>query len=218
MALNNYANLKASIINWSHRNDVNNEIIDDFIDICETEMYKDSEDGSAGLVVRGMETRATASASTRFLALPTQDISGNSVTFLKMRKLKITSGGRDYDVRYKSPEAMEVNASNGRPRYFTITSQIEFDRVPDSTYTVEMNYYATAVSLDDTNTTNTILTNFPTIYLYGGLYALFQWAHNADKAEYWYIKFRNAITSANKRDRRGRLGPAPAMQKEGSTP
>ena len=222
MALDTYANLKASIEDWSHRNDVTAKI-DDFIDIAESEMYRDEIDQrgsvvSKGLMLRDMEYRAnpTTAPTTRFLALPTTDSGGNTIRFLKMRKIKITSGGEDYEVRYRAPEAMNVKSGTDKPRYFTITSQIEFDRIPSGT--IEMSYYGTIKDLDSTNTTNVILTDHPDIYLHGSLWALFMWASNYDKAQFHYQQFRKAITGANKRDERARRGSAPAINTEGSTP
>lgn len=222
MALDTYANLKASIINWSHRNDVT-ALIDDFIDIAEAEMYRDEIDMrgsvvSKGLMLRDMEYRANPATqpTTRFLALPSTDSDTRSVRFLKMRKIKTTSGGVDYECQYKAPESMNVVSGSGIPSYYTITSQIEFDRIPTST--IEMNYYATIKKLNSTDTTNVILTDHPDVYLHGSLWALFKWASNFEKAEYHYSQFRRAITAANKRDERGRRGSAPAMRREGSTP
>lgn len=225
MALNNYANLKAAIENWSKRNDLTNAVsgIDDYIDIAESEMYRDEIDQrgsivSRGLLLRDMQYRAgpTTAPTTRFLALPSTDSSSNPIRFLKMRKLKVTSGGVDYDVRYRSPEAMNVKSGTNIPKYFTITSQIEFDRIPSGT--IEMNYYGTIKDLDSTNTTNIILTDHPDIYLHGALWALFKWARNWEEASMHYREFRRAITGANMRDRRSMLGAAPASNREGSTP
>jgi len=75
MALDSYVNLKASIRNWSHRNDIPDELIDDFIVLTETAMWQLLE-------VRDMSARSTASMGPdRFLALPDE--------FIKMRRLSI---------------------------------------------------------------------------------------------------------------------------------
>jgi len=221
MALANYADLKASIEDWSHRNDVTAKI-DDFIDIAEAEMYRDASMGGQtykGLMIREMETRAepTAAPSTRFLALPTQDINSKAVRFIKMRKLKYTNGGVEFEVQYRSPEQLKVISGSGTPKAFTVTSQIEFNQIPASG-TIEMQYYATIKKLNSTDTTNDLLTNHPDIYLNGGLWALFKWARNWDAADRYYQAFRQAIESANRADERGRRGPAPAQRVETSTP
>jgi hypothetical protein len=204
VAISNYSSLKASIENWSHRGDVNN-LIDDFIDIAESEMFKH-------LKIRDMEARATATADTtsRFIELPD--------SFLEMRRFSVVSGANYYEIEARSPEAMSTSATTGRPRFFSITSQIEFDRKPDSAYTLEMQYYKTLTPLSATDSTNAVLTRFPMVYFYGSLMALHIWTSEIDKAEYYRSLLMSEIQTANKQDRRGRHGVAPRMTTERPTP
>lgn len=202
MSLTSYLGLKDSIESWSHRNDVANRL-DDFIDLAEAEMLK-------WVRIRGMETRATSVTSGRYLALPTD--------FLEMRRLKMISGAQYFEVAYSTPEGMHITQDSGMPKLFTVTSQVEFDRTPDSAYTAEMQYYAKPAALSATNTTNSILTKYPNIYLFGSLWALYLWALQEDKAEYYYGKFMQAVQTANREDSKGRHGPAPAMRYGGPTP
>ena len=206
MALDNLDNLKASIIQWSKRNDQAN-MIEDYILIAESEMYANEFEP---LRVRAMEARATAAADSRFLELP--DL------FLEMRRLNITTSEGNSDITYMAPEQLEVRGRTGLPRFFTTTTQLEFDVTPDSAYTVEMQYLRKLTPLSSTNATNDILDNAPTIYLFGALWALFQNALESDLAEHYYGKFINSIKGANRQDKRGRYGPAPKMRIEGATP
>ena len=162
-----------------------------------------------------MEARATASASitSRFLELP--DL------FLQMRRLKLNdpySGGSDRDIIYYTPEQMPLSNLTQMPTFFSVTTQLEFDSTPDQAYTVEMQYIKKLAALSDSNTTNAILTNYPNIYLFGALWALFQDAMEADVAEYYYGKFLESIDGANASDQAGRYGPAPFIRMEGYTP
>jgi hypothetical protein len=157
-----------------------------------------------------METRTTATTSGRYLALPTG--------FLEMRRVRLISGAQYFELLYSTPEGMYISQDSGIPGVYTITSQLEFDRSPDSAYTIEYQYYAILTALSATNTSNAVLTRFPNIYLYGALWALYLWALQEDKAEYYYGKFRQAIQTANREDSKGRHGPAPAMRYGGSTP
>jgi hypothetical protein len=203
MALNNYANLKQAVERFSHRTDIS-DVIDDFIDLCEARI-------NARLKLRTNEQRATATMPTadRFLALPD--------SFLEMRRLTI-SGASPKEIRFKAPESMTVESTAGVPEYFTITSQIEFNRVPDSGYTVEMSYYVSLTALSDSNTTNDVLTKYPDLYLYGTLSELHRWARDEEAAMYYDSTFEKKLLDAQKQERRGRFGPAPAMYSEGSTP
>tara|TARA_Y100000310_G_scaffold345726_1_gene468879 strand:- start:2255 stop:2884 length:630 start_codon:yes stop_codon:yes gene_type:complete len=209
MALDTYANLKISIRSWSHRGDMTDALIDDFIDMAESEMYNNAVEP---LRIREMESRATASLSTsdRFLALP--DL------FLAMRRLKLNLSGGDCDVKFQAPDQMVILGTSGIPRFYTVTSQLGFDRVSDSAYTGEMQYYKKLTALSSANTTNDILTNYPEIYLNGALSYLHRFTQDIENAEYYKTLFYTAIKGANKSARKGRYGSAPFIRTEGSTP
>ena len=204
MALDSYANLKQAVELWSHRTDVSG-VIDDFIDIAESRI-------NTALMLRQNEKRATASASTsgRFLALPDR--------FHAMRRLSIINGSVTKDIEYRAPEALRIADTSGEPQYFTITSQIEFDRTPASAYTIEMSYHAELEPLSDANTTNNVLSTYPTLYLYGTLAELHKWSRDDVKAQYYEGMFANEIEICNRSDKKGRYGVTPVIGREGWTP
>lgn len=204
MAISTYLELKTAIQDWSKRKD-SLSMIDNFIDLAESDIWQN-------LRVRDMEglTTGTLGTSDRFLALPTG--------FLIMRKFRIYSGGDSWEVFYSAPESMEIQTDAGRPRFFTVTDQVEFDRVPDSAYSYDMSIIKSLTPLSAAAPTNAILTRFPTVYLYGCLFHFAQWAHDDLLLQKYSQLFDEATKRANKIDRRGRHGPAPAMRIEGSTP
>lgn len=209
MALANYDNLFESIVKWSHRNDVD-LLIPDFIAMAENEMFGNDQEV---LKTRAMEVTTTqaAIADTRLNPLPSD--------FLYNRRVRLDIGSGDNgELTYRAPEQMIIQGASGRPRFFTITDQLEFDRVPDSTYTIEFTYYARPAALTVSNQTNVIITNHPEIYLYGALHQLFLYAVDEAEASKWAAKFFQAIKGANKKDKKGRFGPAPSMRVEGCTP
>lgn len=211
MPMNNFANLKASILHRSKRNDVSDDDIEDYIAQAENEMVY----GEIPVRTREMETRATATLSivSRFLALPDY--------FIAMRRLKINepwTGCPDLDIDYVSPEVMFVSNQTQMPSTFTVTSQIEFNCISDDDYTIEMQYLAKLLPLSDSNTTNDILTNYPNVYLYGALTMLFQDIQEFDLAQYYKQQFISAINGANWATNDGKFGPAPCIREEGYTP
>ena len=209
MALNNYANLKASIESWSHRDDVKN-LIDDFILLAETEMYANSE---AQIRIRDMISTETSSTGTgdRFQPLPTD--------YLDMRSFRITESTNAWrEIDYKTPAEMGVRSGTGIPYYYTITSQIEYDVEPDQDYTTNIIYYGKLTGLSSSNTTNAILTRYPNVYLYGSLWALNQWANNDEEEMKYYAKFIKAIAGANASDNDGNIGVAPQKRINARTP
>lgn len=206
MALNNYANLKTAITNWTHRGDLG-DLHDDIILLAEATMYQNED---AMLRVREMEVSDSTSTGSQTLALPTG--------YVDSRKLTITQSGTEFDCRYRSPESMQKKTDAGRPEQFTITSQYEFNRPLGGTYTINRSYLAKATGLSSSNTTNAILTNYPNIYLFGCKWAAALYAGEDAKAQTDYLNFIKAIRGANKSYKKGQHGPAAVMATEGSTP
>ena len=203
MSIANYSQLKAAIENFSHRTDIKN-LLDTFIDLAENKI-------DTRLRLRSNETTGdlTASTSSRFLALP--------ASFLQFRRVMV-KGNQNYELQYKAPEAMRVVTTGGRPRYFTVTNQIEFDRVPDQAYTIEVSYYTRLTPLSAASPTNNVLTDHPHLYLSGCLAELYRYARDEQTAQYYDQQFDINLINANKEDARGRHGPAPRMVTEGLTP
>jgi hypothetical protein len=209
MALANYQNLKDSAIAWSHRADLD-LLIDDFILLAENEFYSNPVETLSLRVMEGQAT-ATASTSSRQVTLPAD--------FLSNRRIRLQLSTGDHgELKYRAPEQMVIQGASGQPRYYTITDVLEFDRTPDTAYTVEFQYFKKIAALTSEATTNDILTNYPNIYLYGVLHQAFLYATDEVEAAKWQRKFISAIKGANRKDKKGRFGTAPAMRIEGATP
>jgi hypothetical protein len=207
MSLDTYTNLKQEVIDFSHRGDLDLKI-DTFIDMAETEMYANTQEV---LKIRSLETLdTTATTTSRLIALPT--------CYQSMRSMRLTINSNTSNLRFRAPEQMVRVGSSGLPQFYTVTDQIEFDRTPDAAYTIEFQYYATPTGLSSSNATNVVLDDNPNIYLFGTLWAVFEYAVDEVQSQKYYTRFINAIKGANKKDKEGRYGPAPAMRIEGSTP
>lgn len=204
MAFSDYDELQKEVIDWSHRADLGVKI-PDFITLAENAMYSNDQEV---LTVRSMETISTALTAGQYLALPDGFESARSVRL-------VTSDNGGY-LKFQAPEQMRKEVSGGRPNFFTIVgNEIQFDRTPDSDYTVEIQYYAKATPLSDTNLTNDILTKHPSIYLFGALTALFAYSLDTEQQIKYNQMFMGAIKGANKADKKGRYGPAPSMSIQG---
>lgn len=205
MALANYDDLIQSVINWSHRKDTL-EIIPDFIVLAEYEMFNNAE---SQLTIRETETITDVAADGRYIDLP--------ANFEKARSVKLETGNGFCNLKYQTPEALLRQISTGQPRFFTVIGdQMEFDRTPDSDYPTEIVYYKKPDPITEANQTNSIITGYPNIYLYGALHQLFLWSEDLDEAVKYAGKFQDAIKGANKADKKARFGPAPAMSIQGA--
>jgi hypothetical protein len=206
MALSTYANLKQSVINWSHRDDLD-LLIDDFIEIAETEMFANEVET---LNIRAMETQSVISLSTNTNALPSGYLS------LRSARLQVSNGNGT--LIFKSPESLNRLSGTGRPKYYTIHNQIEVDVSPDQTYNLELNYIKKPDALTSSNVTNEILDNYPNIYLYGCLWAAFTYADDEAQAQKYYSRFISNIKGANMSSDQGQFGALPSIRIDGATP
>lgn len=204
MAITSYSTLKTAIADYTHRSDLTS-YLDDFIDQTEFDINRK-------LRISQMETRATATASTEYIQLPTG--------FLEMRNIQVnTSPVRILE--YVTPAVMDrMNiGETTTPRVYTITAD-QIQVYPNGTSVqFEIDYYKSITPLDSTpNTTNLLLTSsgdFKNMYLYGCLYHAYIFTGKADKATYFEQKFFQAIDEANKESNARKFSGAPLQTRVG---
>ena len=200
MALADFDDLVKEVVDWSHRGDLGNKI-NDFIQLAENAMYSNDQEV---LAVRSMETITTSLTTGALVDLPDN--------FESARSVRLVTGDNGGELRFQAPEQMFKHVATGRPNFFTVIgNQIQFDRTPDSEYTLEIQYFRKATALSSTNLTNEILTDHPSIYLFGALTALFSYSQDTEQHLKYSGMFVSAIKGANKADKKGRYGPAPTM-------
>jgi len=204
MAFSDYDELQKEIVDWSHRADLGTKI-PDFITLAENAMYSNDQEV---LNVRSMETITTSLTTGQYVDLPGD--------FESARSVRLITGDNGGHLKFQAPQQMRKDVSGGRPNFFTIIgNQIQFDRTPDSEYTLEVQYYRKATPLSDTNLTNEILAKHPSIYLFGALSALFSYSLDTEQQIKYTQMFISSIKGANKADKKGRYGPAPSMSIQG---
>tara|TARA_R110000803_G_scaffold113438_1_gene181796 strand:- start:134 stop:784 length:651 start_codon:yes stop_codon:yes gene_type:complete len=206
MALDTYANLKTSIANFLARDDLGSEI-DDFIDLTEADFNR-------RLRIRAMETVDTAfTIDTETETLPTG--------FLQIRSFVLTSSTPDRVLQLMTPyhQADTQDYTNsGVPKAFSIEgNNFRFSPAPDSTYTARLVYYKAFDSIDGTTTTNTILTKFPDVYLYGALYYASTFIRGMDQQTVLQFKtqYEAAIKQAEDADDLDKYNGSPLIQRSG---
>jgi hypothetical protein len=160
MALSNYTELKSSVANYLNRNDLTSSI-PDFITLTEGKLNRD-------LRIRASVVRAetTTTANTAFYNLPSD--------IIELKNITRDTSNASYALSYMSLESASREYggfSSGTPRaYSSVGDTIKLLPTPDSTYTIGINYYKKLTALSDSNTTNTILENYPDLYLFGSCF------------------------------------------------
>lgn len=189
MALTTYSELQTSIANHLHRDDLTT-LIPDFIRLAEDNL-------TADIVSRSMDVKTNLAtvAGTQTVTLPTD--------MVEMRRLMIVSSYNTV-LKYVSPDQLSadyVNNITGVPQVFTIVGQsIELAPIPDSAYTLEITYKQRIPALSDSNTTNWLLTNWPSAYLYGSLIAAVPYIIDDNRLPVFRSLYQEAIASINSVD------------------
>ena len=207
MALNTYSALKASIANWLNRTDLTDEIVD-FISLTEA-------DFNSKLRIRKMISETTITIDAETEDLPTG--------FLQIRDFFIVSGSTKLPLRYMTPSQMDSikgTSTTGTPEVYTILGdKLRFAPKPDSTYTATLNFYKKFDALSDSNTSNFILTDHPSIYLYGALYHATNFLGGIDKmlVQKWQQMYATAMERLERNDREDQFSGSPLQVRSEDT-
>ena len=159
MAITSYSTLKSAISAWTHRADLA-DVLDDFIDLTEARLNRE-------LRVSQQETRATTTADSEYLALPSD--------LLAIRNIQLnTSPVRE--LLYVTPMEMDRLAQVGEElsRYTIVGDEIQINATSSST--LEIAYYSKIAALSDSNTSNWLLEAHAEVYLYGCLAEAYAYA------------------------------------------
>ena len=199
--LDTYANLKAAIGDFLDRDDLTQ--VDDFIDMAEARHKRE-------IIIREMLTRAQATASGRYLALPSR--------FNKMRTLRLLTSPVTVLTELNLDSMNRERDVSGKPTFYTIHEEIEFDTVPDDAYSVEMIYYANLLPLDESNPTNALLQRAPDTYLYGALVASAPLLVADERIQVWEMLYGAARDGLLLSDRQSRVGVSLVSRVVGAMP
>jgi hypothetical protein len=195
MAITTYAELKTAIAEWLNRDDLTSTI-PDFITLAEESMALNMRHWR-------MENRATATLDSQYEALPAR--------FVAPIRLSLT-GGSTYALEQVSQAQLldrRSQASNtaGRPQYYALTQgEIEVFPTPDADYTLELVYYEKAEALSDSNTTNWILDNYPSVYLYGSLMHTAPFLKDDPRLQVWASLYQQGVASVNGDEEKAKFG------------
>lgn len=202
MSIATYAELQTAIGDWLHRTDLTARI-PDFIKIAESRINRE-------LRLFSMENAATLATNTtdRFATLPTGFIEAIDLTLYT----------ENYPQTLTQAPLVRINGRGTTvktiPRQYSISTNIIFDVISDQVYSCSLRYYK---KLDlATDLSNSVLTTYPDIYLYGALLASASYVNNDARLGTWGQLFQDSIRSANRLDARTR-GKAKLMTDIGAS-
>lgn len=195
MSITTYSELKTAIANYIHRNDLTS-VLDDFIDQCEAEMQRK-------IKLLEFETTGTITITAGAGTLPTGFIGARALSW---------DGAPDRILQYVTPDRLNrINASDpSYVNYYTITGD-QIKLANDTDGTVNITYLARFTPLSGSATSNAILTNHPSAYLYGSLMHAAIYAKDFESLPGYKALFEQEINEIN-RDNQDRKYAGAALQ------
>jgi Sec7-like guanine-nucleotide exchange factor len=197
-----YAELKTNIANFLNRSDLTSQL-DFFIDATEAEFNR-------RLRVKDMIKRATATADSQYLSLPTDwleainvQLDGNNFTPLMQQSIE------SLDIYRKSVD----NVSSQPVYYALVDNTIELAPTPDTSYTLQLTYYGTIDALSDSNTSNFISNSYPDAYLYGALKHASIYLMEDDRVALFTQQFEKALEEMRLEQEKAEFGKGSLMQR-----
>lgn len=194
MALASYADLKAAVASWLHRDDLT-AAIPDLIALAEARHARD-------LRLLPMLTTATLNtvAGTPTVALP--------AGWLEFRALTLAAQSLSLDplpaARFAAAYA---NGTPGTPRHYMVQgANLVLGPTPDAIYPLAATYYARPAALTDLAPTNWLLTAHPGLYLWGTLAETEPFVQNDARVALWEGKYLAELAAARIADSRATGG------------
>ena len=187
MSLASYSDLQSAVANWTHRADLTS-IIPDLITLAETKILRD-------LRTREMETAFSSTMAadgtlaiwSNYIDLKEAYISASPIRFLERKNARF--------IREKYTLSSVVST----PRFIAREgSYFIFGPYPDSRYTVNGIFYKNRGPLS-TNTTHSIFTNNPDVYLFGTLLESVPYLKDEKRVPVWEQKYQSALEHANRK-------------------
>ena len=184
MAFTTYSDLKTTIASYLARSDLT-AMIPTFIQLAELRLRRE-------LRTRQMLVVATANTTggDSTVGLPTD--------FLEMRDIHVNTNPIT-TLAYSAPNSFYNSyraTESGKPTDYTVlATELQLSPIPDTTYQLQMLYYAQPYFLSDSNPGNVFLTNFPDALLYAALGEAEPYLMNDARLQTWASLYDRAISS-----------------------
>jgi hypothetical protein len=183
MSIGTYAELRTAVAAWLKRTDLTAQILD-FIRLAEVRIKSLVDLGA-------LETTATLATTpdSSTIALPAD--------FKNPIALWIDDIDPQEQLTQLLPQSLPYYDTPNRPQYWAIDgANIRFQCPADAAYPIKFRY-SQLFELSDANPTNSILTGFPDVYLFGALAEAADYSFDNENGLKWNAKFQDAVQRCN---------------------
>lgn len=191
MALANYTDLKTAIGNWSKRTTVLAPTGDRTAEMVS--LFEATANATIRLRENEIEAPLTATPASSFISLPSN--------YQAPVFLKVTSNQRQ--LRYMPADQLPYYpAQAGSYRWTVKDSRIQTERDADQAYAYTLRYHKKYDIATDT--TNSLLTRYPNVYLYGCLIEAAPFVRDINVVELWQARYDRAKADLDLAEAEGR--------------
>ncbi len=187
MALTNYSAFVTTVENYLARTDLSSQI-PDFIQMAQFRMTRD-------LRTERMLKVATTAPTDNKVAFPTD--------FLELREMHF-QGNPPILLEFQTPDLFFRNGQttlSGRSHYFTMLgTEFQFAPSQDSSYTIQILYYAQPTFISSTVASNLYLAYYPDALLYATLAEAEPYLINDARIATWSALYDRAIANIKQSD------------------
>jgi hypothetical protein len=208
-----YPSLKQAVQDWYARSDIAS-YIDYFVQLAETDIYRDVIATNMGRGTRDME----ASLSTTVGASPAP--AGQAplpIGYLGLKIGLVSVSGQTYEMQRVTPEFIYTQypdqSASGTPAYISrLGSNFIFGPFPDSAYAISGIYWKKSLQLTVTNTVTWMTSAIPTVLLAATNRAVARFVKDEEAFQLWDSLYNQQLASYVSSDRAEELsGSALAM-------
>jgi hypothetical protein len=187
MALTNYTTFVATVESYLARTDLTS-VIPDFVQMAQLRMSRD-------LRTERMLKVATTSPTDNKVAFPSD--------FLELREMHF-QGNPPILLEFQTPDLFFRNGQttlSGRSHYFTMLgTEFQFAPSQDSSYTIQILYYAQPTFISSTTSSNLYLAYYPDALLYATLAEAEPYLYNDPRVTTWSSLYDRAIANIKQSD------------------
>jgi hypothetical protein len=187
MALTNYTTFTATVESYLARNDLTS-VIPDFVQMAQLRMSRD-------LRTERMLKVATTTPTDNKVAFPSD--------FLELREIHF-QGNPPIKLEFQTPDLFFRNGQtslSGRSHYFTMLgTEFQFAPSQDSSYTIQILYYAQPTFISSTTASNLYLAYYPDALLYATLAEAEPYLMNDPRVTTWSALYDRAIANIKQSD------------------
>ena len=187
MALTNYTTFVATVESYLARTDLTS-VIPDFVQMAQLRMSRD-------LRTERMLKVATTSPTDNKVAFPSD--------FLELREMHF-QGNPPILLEFQTPDLFFRNGQttlSGRSHYFTMLgTEFQFAPSQDSSYTIQILYYAQPTFISSTVSSNLYLAYYPDALLYATLAEAEPYLYNDPRVTTWSSLYDRAIANIKTSD------------------